>query len=320
MPAPNILIIKPSSFGDIVHGLQVAETIRRGVPGAHIAWVAASAFAPLVRVCDTVDEVFEFRRDGGVAGFLQLIRMLRRTRFDYVLDMQGLARSALIARLSRGAMKIGRRDGREGARVLCPRTVALPPGGLPAHAVEVLLQFAPIFGLPPRLEGKITFSRAPRPRDLALMTPWPGPALLFFPESRRAEKNWPGFATLAKLLLARVSDLRIFWSGRMPVGLETHLASGRFVDAGRSRLALDELPAVFERVDWVISNDSGPMHLAAAMDVRAFGIFGPTDPARFGPWPPRSERHRVVRAPGGDLRRLEPEMVAEVLIEAADWK
>ncbi len=313
----RILVIKPSSFGDIVHGLQVVETIRRGVPGASIHWVAASAFAPLARACDTVDEVFEFHRRGGIGAFFQLIRSLRRTRFDWVLDMQGLARSALIARLARGAVKIGRRDSREGARLLCPRAVALPPGGLPAHAVEVLLQFAPVFGLPPRIEGNITFSRAPRARDPAI-SPWRGRTLLFFPESRRAEKNWPGFAALAELLLERVPDVRILWSARVPAGFEAHVASGRLVDAGPRRLALDELPAALERVDWVVSNDSGPMHLAAAMDVRVFGLFGPTDPVRFGPWPPGSDRHRVARAPDGDLSRLEPKAVADALLRAAD--
>jgi len=314
---PNILVIKPSSFGDIIHGLQVAETIRRRVPGARIGWVAATAFAPLVRVCDTVDEVFEFRRRGGLRPFWSLIIHLRRSYFDYVLDMQGLARSATIARLVRGKVKVGRRDSREGARLFCPRTVALPPGGLPAHAVEVLLQFAVVFGLEPRIEGRVTFSRAPKPRDPAIAGSESTRVgtLVFFPESRRPEKNWPGFAELAAKVLREQPDARVIWSGRPPPEDRKAFPVDRFVNA-HNRIPLDELPAVFEMADWVISNDSGPMHLAAAMDVRALGVFGPTDPVRFGPWPPGSDRHRVVRAPDGDLRKLPVATVAETLLAA----
>ncbi|BET67749.1 glycosyltransferase family 9 protein [Opitutales bacterium ASA1] len=315
---PDILVVKPSSFGDIVHGLQVAETIRRGVPDARIDWVAASAFAPLVRACATVERVHEFRRRGGVRAFFALVREVRRRRYDYVLDMQGLARSALLTRLARGGVKIGRRDGREGARGLCPRVVDAPRGGWPAHAIEVLLPFAGVFGLEPQLRGRLEFPRAGRTCDAAFVAPTAGPTLVVFPESRRVEKNWPGFAEFAEALLERVADARIVWSGRVPknrASLEAYRRGGRFIDAD-GRIALDELPAVFAAADWVLANDSGPMHLAAAMDVRALAVFGPTDPARFGPWPPGSDRHRVVRAPGGDLSRLEPREVVEILLAA----
>jgi ADP-heptose:LPS heptosyltransferase len=315
---PDILVVKPSSFGDIVHGLQVAETIRLGVPEARIDWVAASAFAPLVRACATVERVHEFRRRGGLRAFFALVGELRRRHYDYVLDMQGLARSALLTRLARGSVKVGRRDGREGARLLCARVVDAPRGGWPAHAVDVLLPFATVFGLEPTLRGRLEFPRAPRTCDAEFLTPTAGPTLVVFPESRRVEKNWPGFAAFAEDLLDRVPDARIVWSGRTPTGrarLEAHREAGRFIDAG-GRIALDELPVVFAAADWVLANDSGPIHLAAAMDVRALAVFGPTDPVRFGPWPPGSDRHRVVRAPGGDLSRLEPRKVVEILLAA----
>lgn len=306
---PDILVIKPSSFGDIVHGLQVIETIRAQIASARVSWVAASAFAPLVRVCDSVEMVYEFKRAGGVRAFWGLVRTLRQQHFDFVFDMQGLARSAMIARLARGDVKIGRRDTREGAGWMLPRRVSLPSGGLPAHAIDILLQFAPILGVPPRLTGHISFARAPDARAQALLPCLRGPVVLIFPESRRPEKNWMGFADLALMLLERQPDLCVMWSGRGVPEKLAHLPRERFVP-DVAKLALDELPALMRSVDGVISNDSGPMHLAAAMGTRTLGVFGPTDPVRFGPYPPGNPLHRVVRAPERDLRRLTPEVVA----------
>ncbi|MGA3007827.1 MAG: glycosyltransferase family 9 protein, partial [Opitutaceae bacterium] len=70
------------------------------------------------------------------------------------------------------------------------------------------------------------------------------------------------------------------------------------------KTSLVSLPALVQRADWVISNDSGPMHLAAALGVRTLGIFGPTDPRRFGPYPLTAPTNHVVQAPVGDLKLL----------------
>src|SRR5512133_302610 len=88
----QLLIIKPSSLGDIVHALQVATSLKAQCDDLRISWVVREIFASIVRACEAVDQVHVFERNGGVKAFLRLTNELRQTRFDYVFDMQGLLR------------------------------------------------------------------------------------------------------------------------------------------------------------------------------------------------------------------------------------
>jgi ADP-heptose:LPS heptosyltransferase len=90
----EILVIKPSSVGDILHGLQVAQSIRDQAPDSRITWVVRDRFAPLVETCATVDEVLLFHRGRGAAAFLRLLRDIRARHYDLVLDFRQRARSA----------------------------------------------------------------------------------------------------------------------------------------------------------------------------------------------------------------------------------
>ena len=92
----ELLIIKPSSLGDIVHGLQVATSLKAQVTHLRISWVVREIFAPIVRACEAVDRVYVFERNAGAKGFIRLTKELRKTEFDYVFDMQGLLRTGLM--------------------------------------------------------------------------------------------------------------------------------------------------------------------------------------------------------------------------------
>ena len=153
----NILIIKPSSLGDIVHGLQVAQSIREQLPDCHISWVVRERFAPLVQLCETVDEAFIFYRKGGVKAFYQLVQTLRQQSFDYVLDFQGLARSGLMTYFAHSTHKFGRSDAREFARLAYHACAPLPRNDQQSHAIDILLQFLPLMELKAELQGKIRF-------------------------------------------------------------------------------------------------------------------------------------------------------------------
>src|SRR5437764_15363103 len=82
----ELLIIKPSSLGDIVHALQVATSLKAQHDGLRISWVVREIFAPIVRACDAVDQTYVFERGGGAKSFLRLTKELRKTKFDYVFD------------------------------------------------------------------------------------------------------------------------------------------------------------------------------------------------------------------------------------------
>jgi len=299
----ELLIIKPSSLGDIVHALQVATSLKAQREDLRISWIARDIFAPLVQACAAVDRVYIFERKGGLGGFSRLMREVRQTRFDYVFDMQGLLRTGLMTARSLAQRKVGRWDSREFSSVFYHEEVTLPPSGKESHAIDILLQFASVLGAKPELTGDLVF------RDSEKLHPgFPSSAaefshghrlqapVLMFPDSRRAEKKWDGFLPLTQHLLFNDRQRRVIWAGDKYIPDREGLPSDRFLNL-TGNTSLVSLPALIRGSDWVVSNDSGPMHLAAALGMKTLGIFGPTDPARYGPYPLARPTNVVVRAP-----------------------
>lgn len=313
----KILIIKPSSLGDILHALQVVETIRecRGSENVEITWLVRDIFAPLLEACSTVNRTIIYERGKGLKGIWELGKRLKSERFDLVLDMQGLARSAYWAKCARAPKKIGRGDGREFSRFFFRELAAEPKNGFKnSHAVEILLQFLPKIGLPAELRGSVKFPGARLSETLEnTLAPTSGAPILLFPDSRRAEKEWPKFAELTPILLEKFPDSPIIWVGQS--NLKTDPAwenHPKFLNLmGETRLA--EVIALIARARFCVTNDSGPMHIAAAMNVPVLGLFGPTSPQLYGPFPLTRPTNRVLCAPGDDLKKLSAEAVAAAL-------
>lgn len=299
----QLLIIKPSSLGDIVHGLQVAASLKAQVPDLRISWVVREIFAPLVRASTVVDHVYVFERMRGLGGFLRMMREIRETDFDFVFDFQGLLRSGLMTWRAKGTRKIGRSDAREGSQLFYKETVPLPAGGRQSHALEILLQFCPILGARAELKGHLTF-REPEQLNLSFLEGKNGTRpIVMFPDSRRAEKRWPQFKELTEQMLREDRNRRIVWAGNNYIPDKSAFPESQFLNL-TGNTSLVSLPSLIQRAAWVISNDSGPMHLAAALGVPTLGIFGPTDPRLFGPYPLTGPTNHVIQAPVGDLRLL----------------
>lgn len=302
----RILIIKPSSLGDIIHALVAAESIRGQIPGVRIDWVARDIFAPIVSACSTVERVYIFERKGGVSGFIRLMKEIRKTRYHAVLDMQGLARSALLARFARADLKIGRADGREGSRFLLCKKAELPAGR--SHAVEKLLGFLPPLGLKAEVRGTPDFPRLELPVS-AKKLPVKKAAVLF-PDSRRPEKEWPHFKTLTGRLFAGDPNITVVWAGQSKLEPDPAWPADRFLNLC-GKTSLPEAVALIRHAALAVCNDSGPMHIAAAVGTPVIALFGPTDPKLYGPYPPSRPTHRVMIAHNGDLEELAPEAVAD---------
>ncbi len=299
---PEMLIIKPSALRDIVHGLQVAASIKAQRPEWRISWIVRDIFAPLVRSCSAVDQVYVFRRNGGVKGFLSLMREVRRQEFDLVLDLQGLFRTGLMAKWSRAKRKAGRSDAREGAGMFYSEKVPLPAGGGRSHVLEILLQFCLTVGAEPRLSGPLQFRELER-LNLSFMEPRKGVRpVLIFPDSGQSTKKWSGYAQLTAQLI-REAGRKVVWAGNNYLPCRESFPDGSFLNL-TGNTSLTSLPALLAKADWVISNDSGPMHLSAAMGLKTIGLFGPTDPQQYGPYPLKSPTNYVIQAPVGDLRLL----------------
>lgn len=313
----EILIIKPSSLGDIVHGLQAATSLKAQIDHVRISWVVRDIFAPIVRASQAVDHVYVFERNAGAKGFLKLIKELRKTSFDYVFDMQGLLRTGLMTMRTIATKKVGRSDAREWAGVFYDEKVPLPPDGRRSHALEILLQFCTVLGAKPELRSPLKFREVD---NLSLSFAHPrggGKPIVMFVDSRRAEKTWNGFKQLTELMLREDRSRKVVWAGSSYVPDRGAFPPAQFFNV-TGNTSLVSLPALVKRADWVIANDSGPMHLAAALGVRVLGIFGPTDPRLFGPYPLNAPTNVVVQAPVGALKLLSAKEVYARFQKARD--
>ncbi len=299
----ELLIIKPSSLGDIVHGLQVATSLKAQVDGLRISWVVREIFAPIVRACEAVDEVYVFERAGGAKGFLKLTNQLRKRTFDVVFDMQGLLRTGLMTSRVHAARKVGRSDAREWSGMFYNEKVPLPKDGKKSHALDILLQFCPVLGAKPELRGTLKFREVDSLNLRFADARGGGKPIVMFVDSRRAEKTWNGFKQLTELILREEKNRKVVWAGSSYVHDRGAFPPAQFFNV-TGNTSLVSLPALVKRAEWVIANDSGPMHLAAALGVRVLGIFGPTDPRLFGPYPLNAPSNIVVQAPVGDLKLL----------------
>jgi heptosyltransferase-1 len=299
----RVLIIKPSSLGDIIHGLQAVTCLKAAHPAWHVTWVVREIFAPLVEAAECVDETIIFQRKQGLVGILGAMRNLRQRHFDLVLDLQGLLRSGLMTWSANAPRKIGRHNAREGSSLFYTETTTPITSGNRKHALDELLQFAHILGTHSEILPPIRFRTETNIPELVAFGS-DSPPIILFPESRRREKMWPYFAELTELLLASHPSLTIIWAGSDPSAFApTPPQPDRFLNLC-GKLPLEQLPALLSHASLVIANDSGPMHLAAAMAKPTLAIFGPTDPSLYGPYPPERPSNHVLIASEGILSNL----------------
>jgi len=289
----RILVIKLSSLGDLFHALPAVANLKKEL-GATIDWVTQTPYVELVKCFPDVNRVIAFpRRD-----FLKLspafVHELRRETYDLVLDFQGLLKSALVARLARGARKIGPSFAREGSRLLYSAVAG--PINKSRHAVDEVLDVVRYLGRevhPPVFP--VVFPKVPRSE--------PSPRIAFLPCSRWPTKNWPPerFVEVARELQAR-AKAAIFLVGApddVPVCARIAEGIGGGVVNLCGKTSLVELGSLLQEMDLAITVDSGPMHMAAATGRPVLAIFGATDPKRTGPY---GGRHRVVVAENLDCR------------------
>ena len=202
----QILILKPSSLGDIICSLPVAQSIREQIPDAVISWVVKSRFSEIVRRCPTVNgEIIEFDHCKGVRGIGRLVSTingLRGRKFDAVLDFQGLLRTGLMTAAVKSPLKVGSVAAREGSRFAYNHVVPYPADGPQSHAIDRLLQFLPALDLEPKLRSPVVINgESPEVVDERLTDAAP---IVMIPNSRGAHKEWKAFPELTTQLLNAV--------------------------------------------------------------------------------------------------------------------
>jgi heptosyltransferase-1 len=277
----EILIIKPSSLGDVVHTLPSAVELRRAFPEARIRWLVNTEWKPLLEGLPPIDEVIEFpRRDfRGTRGLLRIgpwaSEIRKRVNADLVLDYQGLLRSALIAKLCRGAegRVIGLDDAREGARLFYHESVSIAGH---AHAVDRYLALTrKVTGLEGgAIEWPLPEGKAPSGFTQA------GDAgfVVLHPFSRGQGKSLTTEQIAA--FCEKLAPVRVVIAGR------TDEAAPKLDNATDLLNATDlhELIWLLRHARFVVSVDSGPMHIAAAITDHLVSIHTWSDPAKVGPY------------------------------------
>jgi ADP-heptose:LPS heptosyltransferase len=272
------LIIKPSSLGDIVHTLPAIALLREAHPGAEITWVINPEFAPLLRGNPDVNHVHffprgQFRGLGAPGSLLPWLKKTRGIRPDLALDFQGLLRSALIARIS-GAKEIyGMSDAREGSRFFYDRVAKVNRRG---HAVERYLKLAECAGAS---VGEWLRCSIPTGDPLPRFDEYP-PFILLHPFARGQGKS---------LSNAVINE---FCRSLAPTRVVVVGQSRRNIDPPENCINLTNQTSLLQLVwlirlaRFVVSVDSGPMHIAAAVTANLLSIHTWTDPRRIGPYNP----------------------------------
>lgn len=315
----RVLIIKPSSLGDIVHALPVLHALRQEWPQARISWLIAAPFAPLLEGHPQLDEliIFDRRRYGrmlrspaAIRDFCRFVLDLRARKFDLVIDLQGLFRSGFLAWASGAARRIGFAAARELAwmfythRVRCADErghavtrnldVANVAFQLSAAGQELEKTQAPRVPLPLRPADAAS---AKRKLDAAASRKL-GAYSVVLPGARWSSKLWSAaqWCELIDMLHGRGEPPVVLLGAPDDAPLAAAIAAGcRAAPTNLvGRTTLPELVALLAGAAHVYCLDSGPMHIAAALGTPLTAIFGPTDPRRTGPW---SDHARVVALP-----------------------
>lgn len=291
-----LLVLRLSALGDIIHTIPAVVAIRRTQPGFAVGWVAESMYQDLIEAVAPVDRLFpvrlrhwrarpfaaETRREAGAA-----MREIRRfTCGGTSVDFQGLLKSSMIGRLSTARRRLGfeREAVRErGSVMFTNERIAIDQQ---THAIEWNMQLAGALGATPIDPLSIDYSQYGRDHSGRLALLMHDRPVLLLPGAGRRDKQWPvsKFAVLAQRIASEQGrGVVVGWGP----GEET--AAREIAERARAvRVApptdLRELTVLLQNASCVVAGDTGPLHLAAALQTPVIGLYGPTDPSRNGPW------------------------------------
>lgn len=312
----NILIVKTSAIGDVTHTLPALNALRNHYPDAHITWLVEEAAADIVKDHRALDRVLVSRRKywakemrGGFASFIKawrevltFIHALRDTRYDLLIDFQGLLKSGVWVLLADAGRKIGFGRGMEHAE--CSYIFLnerIPPVAMDTHALTremALLKAIEVeadeitFDLPitDSDRAKIKVMLAGNGIDLQQ------PLIAINPQATWPTKLWfnDRFSEVADHLLERGFAVVFTGSPADRVEIDQIIAGMKGKAANLAgETSLMSLAALYRMAKVVVSTDTGPMHIAAAVETPLVAIFGSTAPWRTGPW---GEKHMILRA------------------------
>jgi heptosyltransferase-2 len=303
-PPASLLVRATNWLGDAVMTTPALAAVREGLPDARIALLAKPLVAELFRHHPDVDEVIVYERPGrheGALGRLRLGAELRRRRFDGALLLQNAFDAALIAFLGRIPERAGYPT--DGRRILLTLPVPLTPGILERHEVEYYLCLLDGLGIPRPEPAALKLAVTEEEREAietrlaSLGIERGAPFVAINPGATYGSaKRWypDRFAAVADALSAEwgAAVVVVGSTAEAPLTGEIEAATRNPPVNLAGKTTVRELMALLSLSSFLVTNDSGPMHIGAALGVPLVAIFGPTDWRRTSPW---SERAKVVR-------------------------
>jgi len=299
--AQRICIIKPSALGDVVQTLPLLPVLRERFPDAQISWVIRDSFANLLEGHPCLDEIIPFQRRSSAGQWWQLLKSLNRKKFDLVIDLQGLLRTGIMTAATRAPWRVGIEAAREGSHLTCNLTI--PDTGRFVPAWLKYWRVADAFGQGEQTrttEIYIPDADVSWAREKLQSPDYPLPTLAIHAGAQWITKRWPpeSFAAVGakairrfrcQIALVGTSSEREL-TGHIEKLLHKFVPTGRVINlAGET--SLKQLAAVLQESNFVLTNDSGPMHLAAGLGTPVTGIFTCTSALRSGP---PGDQHELV--------------------------
>lgn len=303
--SPHILIIRLSAIGDVIHSLPVAEAVRKSYPEARISWIVEKKAYPLVELNPYLDEVilfpkfkwkeeFKANKISTIKSVMRYFRSIRNNyNFDFALDLHGLFKSSFTAYLSGAQKRFGPEDGRELSTLFYQKK--LPIYQEKRHQVDRNLHLAKQFGADVskvdfglEINEDITYSMKKLINEFSFSLK--EDIIVINPITTWQSKDWPimKYAELTKKIVENKKAQVIFTGApedrkEIKKILEVNEKKENIFNlAGKTDLK--QLAALYKKSMLFIGGDTGPMHLAAAVDVPVIALMGPTSPKTHGPY------------------------------------
>ncbi len=333
----KIAIVKLSSLGDVIHALPVARALRRAYPGAHLTWIVEAREYAILRDHPDLDSVLPvdtrlwrrlIRRPAGArvvwrkVGRLQT--RIRAARFDVALDLQGLIKSGLLTAYTGAPLRVGFSPswcGEWPNSLFTNRHVSPPREAV--HVVEqylALLEPLGVVGVTPEFHIPVRSVAARRMEEFLGEQGIKRRDLLVAlnPGAGRENKRWPvsHMRALAERLGAEPGIRLLLLWGPDEIHMARQIRDGLPMKAILAPPTdLDELTELLRRCALLIANDTGPLHLGAALGTPALGLYGPTPAQRNRPY----GRHgRGLQSPDGTMASLDPAVAFDAAMSLLD--
>jgi heptosyltransferase I len=327
-------IVMLTAVGDAVHVLPVVNAIKRADPHSHISWVLQPGPATLVDGHPAVDEIIRFDRSHGWRAFTDVREILRDRQFDVVLALQDYLKAGILTAIVPAPVKLGYDRARARDANWLFTNERIPPHA-PQHIQDEYLEFVSALGMDPTpIEWRIGPWDDERAWQREFTRQFQRPIVSLVIGTSRPQKDWIAerWGELADALSGRFGLQPVLVGGRSPREEATErviLEHTRHKPVSALNSGLRRLISILDSSALVISLDTGPLHMAVALDKPVISLLGFSNPLRTGPY--RANQELVVNAYGemwnGDRLatdrrpdRMQTITVADVLEKVAIWK